>query len=431
MQNEKNSGNKNYRKTEKNPVKPASSPAARASSKTAPGKPSKPSAKSRAKSVKKSRTSGFLKILLLVVIMLVAVFMAASKFRNITFSNVTDSFKSFLSELNPGEGYPYKTQAMNIGTIDRIGSDIFILGKDSVKVLSPSANEILTVQHTYSNAEADINNGRAIVFDRASGRFKVLSQSKVLLEKDMNQNILAVSIGKKGNMAIATKSTTAQSKLTVFDKNMNTVFAWECAVERISSVALSQDGKSAAVTVVGAKNAELYSKLYLFNFEKNKAVSSFDYPSTTLIKVRFGKKGTVLAVGDNLLSVINEKAKQKNDIPFGTSVLHRLYVNENGRIAIVLSSFGNLTNNKLIVYSNDGKRLFEKDIAETVNWVACDENYTSVLLEKKVQSFNNKGEKTGEFSVSQEAEKVIPNGKNTYVLSNGEIDKYATVGVNQ
>jgi len=375
--------------------------------------------------------SGLLKIFSLLIALLLITSFTVIKLGGIAGSNFSDGVKSMFSAFSPGNGFPYQISGTDLKTIDMIGSDILISVDGSAEVINSTAKETLSFQDTFSKAVTDVCNGRAIMFDRSSGNFKVLSRTGVLFEKDMGQNILVAAIGKKGNFAVATESKTAQSELKVYDSNKSQIFVWVCAVERISSLALSDDGKRIAVTVVGAKDGELYSKLFVFAFNENKTVASFDYPETALIKVKFTGKTTAVAIGDKLMSIINLETKQKQDVSFGTDELHRLYVHESGKTAIVLASFGNAAQSELKVYGSKGEPLFKKSFNEEIKWVSCDMNYTSVLLANKVQSFNNKGDLMGNIKLAGKAEKILISGKKTYVVSGGNINQFSTVGKEQ
>ncbi len=387
---------------------------------------------------KKRKTIKRAKNILIVFLLIAVALITVIKFGDISFSNI-----------GSGTGYPYQLLGANSSSFNMIGSDIIVLDNDSTRVLNSTAKEISYFQHTFSNAVMDTCNGRAIVYDMASGRFKVLSRFSVLLEKDVGVNILATSIGRKGNLAIASKSllvasmnnkgnSEIDSDVFSADYSQNTnltdkknIFVWKCAVEHIAAVALSDNGKSVAVAVVGAKDAELYSKLFVFDFDKNEAVASFEYPETTLVKVKFGSRGTVHAIGDNLLSVVTLKTQQKQDVAYGVGVLHRLHIDEKGKISLVLSSFGNIAQNELKVFDSKGLPIFEKSFDQEVSWVSCDENYTSVLLDNEVQSFDNKGKQMGSIKTNDKAEKVFGAGKKIYIVDDCAINQYSVVGLNQ
>mgnify|MGYP000455988216 CR=1 FL=1 len=65
--------------------------------------------------------------------------------------------------------------------------------------------------------------------------------------KELESDIVTCAIGRSGNFAVATREDNAASFLTVYDKNVNEVFKWRSSNDYIMDIALSDDGKYAAV----------------------------------------------------------------------------------------------------------------------------------------------------------------------------------------
>ncbi len=347
-------------------------------------------------------------------------------------SNTVSGLGSFFSSLGSGKGYPVAIDNTGIVSTRRIGSGILLLGNDSAQILNSTAKELVRVQHTFLNPESDIANGRAIIYSRASGRVEVINRGGVLYETDLGRNILTATIGKKGNIAIASQSISAQSELIVLDKKGKTIFSWECATERISAVALSNNGKSVAVAVLGAANTELYSRVLVFNVDASEPVIEFNYPENAVIKLKFGSQDTLIVVGDKVFGTISVKDNTKEDIISGSGdVLERFYIDENGKTAMVLSPFGNESLSKLLVYDSTGNLLFETNCNQEVKWVSCDENYVAVLTKDEVQCFNNTGSRLGVFKADKYSERVVLVGKYTYLFEKGLITQYNTVGLSR
>lgn len=347
-------------------------------------------------------------------------------------SRTGSGFGGYLASFGSGGGYPINVDKSDAVSTKRIGSGIMLLSNDSVEILNSTAKELVRVQHTFLNPESDIANGRAVIYSRASGRVEVVNRSGVLYKTDLKKNILTAAIGKKGNIAIASQSISAQSDLTVLDKKGKAIFSWECAAERISAVALSGNGKSVAVAVVGAENTELYSRVLVFNFDKSEPVVEFKYSENAMIKLKFGNDETLIAVGDKMFSAISVKANTKQDVEHETGdILERFYTYENGKTAIVLSRFGNKMLSKLVVYGTTGKRLFETNCNQEIKWVSCDANYAVVLTEDEVQCFDNTGKLMGSFKVDKYSESVVVVGKHTYLFEKGVITRHNTVGLSR
>jgi hypothetical protein len=382
------------------------------------------STKKKQKSKIRAALSGFLIFAALVVIV---VFIAGAVSPRGSVPDVGGIFSIFAK----GAGYPYSFENSGNVTADRFGSGIMLLGEDSFKILNSTAKEVLSVQHNYSNPDVQAAGGRVIIFDRASGQFKVVARSGVVAQADMEKNILTAAMGKNGSYAVATKSLSAQSELTVFEKSGKKMFVWACAAERISAVALSDDGKHAVVSVIGAKNAELYSRLIVFDFKKSEPMLSLDYPETALFAVGFAGRDKVVAIGENLYSFVSVSDGSKQDYSFGMSDLISYYISEKGKTALVVSSFGSDKKCELLVYNPAGERLITKSFEEDIRWVACDEKYVCVLLPGEARIIGDDGESVGSFKADKYSESVAISGRSAYLFEKSVIYRYNALGSNE
>lgn len=412
---------KDKNKSEKNSR--GGKPAAAARKKAGNPPPARTGSKKRGK-----RAAALIKLAIFLLFLLAVVFVAAGRLGTVAFSNAADGFRGFFAGLTPGPGYPAALKSGHIVSVDTIGSRNIVLDGDSVRVLNSSAKELLNSQHTYSDPVIDVCNGRAVVFDRSSGRYKVCSATRVLYESKVEQNILTAAIGKKGNVAIASKSAAAQSELRVFDRRNKPRFIWECESERIAAVALSANGKGAAVAVIGSKDAQLYSKLLVFDFKKNSPLAVFEYPGTALIQLEFGRDNKVLALGDNLFSVADTRQKTKKDTPFGGNVLLRAAFSEDGMAAVALSSYGSASQSNLKVFGSDGSLRFDDAVNSEIRWVSCDGRNVAVLTGSEVLCYNGNGERIGTVTDRRKSQRAMILGRKIYVLEAGTLYYFPAAG---
>jgi len=367
--------------------------------------------------------SALLKLGILVFGILLIAFLVMKAFGSVTYFNVTEGFGSFMEQFSPGDGFPYKVDSNSVKNVSMSGSKLILLTNDSSTVFNSTAKKVFTAQHTYTDPSLKVKNGRTIVFDRGSGRFRVQTASKILFEKIMKNDILTAALGKKGNCAVATKSSSVASTLTVFDRNQKEVFVWNCSEEYISDISLSDNGKSAAVVVVGSKNAEAYSRLIIFDFDSDKAVASFYFESTTFFNVIYHSNGRITAQGDNRRVTIEDRKKIAENLSLGTDSYTSFYEHESGKTVMVRSDFSR-SSNKLSVYDSKGSLMFEKDIDVSPVSIACDSQYTVVLYENELDFLGGSGEIIKKIEVSCSDARIVTYNGTAYVISNGIIEQY-------
>ena len=361
----------------------------------------------------------------MIAVLLILVVIAAYRFGNITFSSVGDYFTALISDTKNGDGYPYYFESTNAESVQAVGSDLFVLGDDATFVLDNTARKLGYTQHAFSNPVAYSAGGRVLLLDVGETSLRVLSKTKVLYEENFPHKLLTGAIGKDGTVAIASRGASSQSMLTVYNKNHKEVFVWNCAAENIIAVAVSDNGKRAAVSAVGAENGELYCKVHIFDFSYSEPIASFTY-ADTVSGVQFLSGNRLLVYGKNVFTVVDgDKPVLEEDLSLNT--LSRVYSDDDSHYtAAVLSKYGSSASKIIKSYDRKGKLLFETELPESVKGVSCNSTYVSVLTDNYVYNYNHRGELVGKSAVDADCLKPFTDGKYTYVYAMSGIQCYKT-----
>lgn len=359
---------------------------------------------------------------LIFIVILMLVVIAAESFANVTFSNVSDSLSAYFETLGSGDGYPYTLNAVSVKAMDTSGSDILLLTDKNLTVLDKTAKTRSAFQHTYASPRMASNNGRTVVYDRGGKSFRIQSKKEVLYETSLSQPITVCNIGKSGNTAIATFGTAEKSVLTVYNSSFSQIFKWNAATEYIVAVALSPNGKSVAVAAVSADTGEIYTKINIFDFDKNEPVGTFVYNGVTIVDLIYTKRNVLVAVGDKLIGVIKNNTVREADISYDAGELSRYaYNSENGTFAVFLSKFGGNSSGELRFYGSDASLVFSKDINNNVRWIDCGSKFISVLQDGYIRYFTLSGKDEGRLDTKNDAQSVYISGNDTYILAVSEI----------
>lgn len=371
-----------------------------------------------------ARLLAVLRTICIIAVVLVLLVIAAQRFGNITFSSVSDYFSTLLSSAKSGDGYPYYFETTKVDTVLPIGSDLLVVSEDSTFVLDSTARKISNEQHSLSDPVVRSVNGRALFLDIGENAYQIQSKTKVLYSGSFPQKLLTGTIGKDGTVALVSRGESAQTQLTVLNRNQKEIFVWNCANENIIAVALSDNGKRAAVSAVGAKDGELYSKVHIFDFDYAEPIASFNY-NTAVSGVEFLSCDRLLITGTNVFELVEDDTKTlEEDLSLNT--LSNVYTSDGNQTVAVLSKYGSSTAKIIRVYNKKGEKLFETELAESVKGVSCDERYISVLTDNDLYSYNTKGELVGKHSVDADSIRPFTDGKYTYVWTMSTIQCYKT-----
>ncbi len=382
----------------------------------------------KTKKKKHGKLQFVLTVIVTVMVVLLITATAAQKLGNLTLTAIATDVKAYFMSFSAGDGYPYSINASEVKSIDINNSNLFLLLKNKTTVLTPTAKEIMPQSHVYSNPVMKLKGSKAIVYDLNSGKYRIQSGSEIVAEFEEKQNLMAAAIGKGGNYAIGTYSDECQSVFKAYTKSRNEQFTYNFKTERISAISLSDNGKFAAVGVIGAKDGSIYSKLYIFELSKKETVESFDYPNSTIIRVDYVKGTNIAVICDNMRSFIkSNKDRQKNE-DFQSDSLCSYDVASNGNSVLVLSKFGSESLNKLTCYSSSNGERFSLDFDAPVRDAATDGSYTAVLFDNVVKTYNNKGKQLGEICFDGDPVEVQIDSGKVYVLTSVGLKCYKTRG---
>ena len=387
-----------------------------------------------AEEVKKTKKKKFGKIktvatvLVSVIIVFLIAATAAQRLGNLTLTAVSTDVKAYFMSFSAGGGYPYEINASDVKDIEINNSNLILLLNNKTTILTPTAKEIMPQEHTYSNPVMKIKGSKMIVYDLNSGKYRIQSGSEIVAEFEEKNNIMCGAIGKSGNYAIGTYSDECQSVFTAFSKSGKKEFSYKFKSERITAVSLSDNGKFAAVGVLNADNGVIFSKLYIFDFSKEKPISVFDYSSSAILDLNYVNDTNLEVICNNMRSFIKANTLRQGDIKFNSNLLNSSSSASNGCTAIVLSRFGSTAFSKLSFYTNTNKEKFSLDFNDNVKFVSTDGKYTAVLFDNTVKTFNNKGKQIGEIFFDAEPVRVQVDSGKTYVLTSVGIKCYKTRG---
>lgn len=365
------------------------------------------------------------RVILSLIVVLVLFLFAAQRLNIATVTDINDSLRSFMSGLNPGSGYPYKVNSGSIKDITVLNGDLFILtGQDTI-TLDSTAKQVKSTSHTYSSPCMSTKGSKAVVYNRNGNRFRIENRTDTLFtgETADDEKIITAAMGAKGNLALATFSDDCASKLIVYSNNYkNVIFSWSCAQDSITSVDLADNGRYAAVSVVGARDGEIYSKVFVFDFDYSEPKAEYEYYGTAILAVHFSKNDNVVAIGDNLASFI-KGLKNKSDIEYGSSTLVNFAFSEDGYTSIALAAHGSTNEQKIFCYSSSLSQTFDKDFDKSIKNLFMSNGRITVVFEDQVCVLKTSGSIVKKYDADNSGIAAFNLGNRTYLYSVGKIEK--------
>lgn len=177
-----------------------------------------------------------------------------------------------------------------------------------------------------------------LAYDRG-GQAAVLSNGTALLaELTAADSIQTAAVAGNGTFALVSKGRDVQSVVSVYNRRGNLRYEWNSASSTVSSVALSDDGRTLAVAGFTAKNAELVGVLRLINLNSEQPLAELQLPDELILALQF-EGGTLKLLTDAALYLYTARdGALQHRLPHGTEPLLRFSLQGEGA-ALILGQY--------------------------------------------------------------------------------------------
>lgn len=211
----------------------------------------------------------------------------------------------------------------------------------------------------------------------------------------------------------------------MYDSNLlDDVFVWKTA-SYITRVALSPSGRYVAAAVVNNDSGDIYSEVTVFDTKSTEPLFTNRYAGETILSLRFQSNSDILVVTDRSISGITGRDQLAFQTEFEYGTLSEVACAENGDTALILSKVSD-GKDYVILYDKDGDLIQEFPIDSNARGLALSNSTVFVLYEDKLQRLSTSGKNTNpeEAEMQSNSIRVLARGKNAYVLTSEEIQKF-------
>lgn len=364
-----------------------------------------------------------IRIPIVIIAVLSALFLSARLLGNVAVSNITDSVREIKTVFSKGEGYPYSLDAFGFREATAIGGKPLVIYDDSTKVLSSSASEIYSMQLGSADSKVISKNGRALIYSNTSNSAVLQSRTEKLGSIEENGSIVTAELSKNGCIATSYSSDEYQSVLSVYNRYFEKTFQWNCSQERISSIGLSKNGKNLAVAAVGAKNAEIYTRLIVFNIGSTEPVADLMYRGTLFLDVIYTDSNKIIAVGDNKTVVLDKKGDTFDELVYSENSIISVVSDGSGNTVICYEEFGG-SKTAVVRYSKSGTKTFSITLDGVPDGIAASGGKTAVVNGDEIVLYTSNGEESKTIESEHPVADVFWCSGTLYTVESGRLCKH-------
>ena len=374
-------------------------------------------------SVTAKKVFKWLRIPLVVLVVAAALFLSARLMGNVAVSNITDSIRQIKTIFTKSEGYPYSLETLNFRSAVPIGGGPLIVYDNSTLVMNAAADEIFSLQIDNGDSKAVARNGRALIYSATSNEVILQSKTEKLGSITEQNPVTVAALAENGSFATSHAADENQSILSVYNNRFKKIFQWNCTQEFITDISLSSNGKRVAVAATGVENAEIYTRILIFDVDSPEPVNDIKYNGTMFLRVVYTASNKIIAVGDNKTVVHNKKGEVIDEHVYSDDSLIAICADEDGNTTVCYEEFGGLKTG-IVRYSTGGKKTCSVVIDGIPDCVAAHSGRIALASGNRITVYSSKGTEVKVIETENPVARIFICSGTVYTVEGGAIHKY-------
>ena len=358
--------------------------------------------------------------IMVIVLILTVIYMLMGE---IGHSNIADSFRAIPKTVGESRGFPYNEDELSLDRVMLIGDKPLIVSDTGVEVISNNADKLFDCHLDWGDTRVNSFNGRALVYSNTSAKVYLISRTSELAVYDEESPIVTGAVGRNGSVALSYSTDGSQSVVKVYKPSKKLYWQWQCDREYVSSLSLSPSGGKILISAIGVDNAEIYSRIILFDTRKTASQFDTKIEGTTILKVIYASSGKMIAVGDNKTGVLNHKGEIKSQFKYADDALYTVDSDNDGNVLLCYKEFGGSKIKAVRIPAGMGK-IREFEIGYMPESADIRGGKIAFASGNTVEIFNTGGKILKTYDCGQDVKTVLLSNSGLFTLENGSVCKY-------
>lgn len=320
--------------------------------------------------------------------------------------------------------FPVDISGANVQHLARSQNYSVLLSDSYLTYYNDRGGEVTRYPCTYSSALMRTAGKYVLVAEQGGKRLLLTTRSMTLADMTLENNILAVDVNAKGQMAVLTLGTQGYAvELTVYDQKGTQLYR-RSRTSPASEVTLSPDGKTAAMLSLEATNGALATLVEVFSLTSSdpQALYTHTAADTLLYRMDFLSNERLVAVGESgaLLMTVDGDQPTAYDIG-GRQLLG--YAVADGNTALILRARGDTDGGEVVMLDGNGAQLCAVPFTGEFRHLSAQGKQVLLLTDSTAQVITQAGE--GKSSpVEADGQQAVLFGNNAVVMGLSALQSY-------
>ena len=361
-----------------------------------------------------------------IVVLLFGIIFFAFNTDKFSFHNISNFFRYGVFNSNSEESFPLdiKGESISPGNFMRIGQDICYSSDTKTQLLNNYGKSVFSVQHAFINPVLTVCNKGALVYNLGGTGYQVIGKEGEIFSAEMKDDILAADYSDSGVYAVVTESSGYLSKLYVYNEKNEQIFAYSFADYYVSSVSLNSSGSRAVVAGVSALNGINIASLYVLYFTKDTPLYFSELENNIIYKVSYVTDKYACAVGRSSSYSLNTYNGELETYDYTGRMLTAFDINgDTNTYTVSLSNSGDGRNCDIVSFNSSGKEDKSFSVDDKIIDLSTYKGRVALMTNEKVMLYSKDGKHLSEKVLASDPHSVVLyTGSDAYILCTGYMD---------
>lgn len=352
-------------------------------------------------------------ILLLVVALLVFMHIKAP-------GGLPEWITNYAAGLGSGDGFPVQASDGLAGGLQLRDGDLYLLSANNMYAFNQNGKIIYSRTHGYADPVQAVSRSRVLTFDRGGTKFRVDNKNKRLFEDKTEQAIITGAVSDRGAFALACRATGGYtSEIRIFSADFKEIYLRSFAKYLISAAALSSDGKTAAVSVIGAEDGAYISTVFLLSVGSAEPLAEIRYADRFISRLEFPGDRLVAALSENSCVILDTAGKTMGEYTARGYAAADFTGGGNGYAALFSDLQGDRA--RVVLFDSGGRLTGNFDVPAAVKAICAAKNELFLLEEGKVLVCDRHGKQQKEMDAPLFATDLVAGGDGVYTFDTKQV----------
>lgn len=249
--------------------------------------------------------------------------------------------------------FPVELPKSNQKQLISLGPRVGVVQDSGVSVYNSVGEWMYDLRTAYQHPKAASSSKRLALYDIGAYSLRQLAGDKVIYERTFDHSISGVKLSPGHKMAVSTGETRYLSKVIVFSKDLNEIFAWSSSELYVTAMALSD--RSLATAGVKTKGGMLCSDITLLSLKSDVPEYVLTLEDELVYHLELLGDGSLLALTNQSALRINPSGKTEAKTPL-SSHLGAFAIGKSGELWAVSGDYVSSRRTELVKYGGDLKQ---------------------------------------------------------------------------